>query len=114
MAVHVGVLKMLIEVPGARSLKDRRQALQSLQDRARHRLHITWNEVDGVDETDRREVVCTTAGSDARLVRSTLDKVRSLVESSGRAWPVTVDIDVFPWKPHVLRWQDDDEGDWDE
>lgn len=114
MAVHVGVMKMLLEVPGARSLKDRRQSLKSLQDRARNRFHITWNEVDGVDETDRREVVVTTAGSDARQIRSVLDQVRSLVDGSGRAWPVTVDIDVFPWKPHVLRWQDDDEGAWNE
>lgn len=110
MAVHVGVLQMQLEVPGARSAKDRRRALKSLQDRVRHRFDITWNEVQDVDgEHDRRRVVCTSASADPQLLRSTFDKVRAFVEQSGRAWPLSVDVDVFPWRPAEPRWGNDNE-----
>ncbi len=110
MAVHVGVLQMMLEVPGARSAKDRRRALKSLQDRVRHRFDITWNEVQDLDgEHDRRRVVCTSATSDPQLLRSTFDKVRAFVEQSGRAWPLAVDVDVFPWHPAEPRWENNDE-----
>lgn len=109
MAVHVGIMQFRLEVPGARSLKDRRRALKSLQDRVRHRFDVTWNEADEHDDVDRRSVVCTTAGSDARLLRSTLDKIRRFVEDSGKAWPISVEVDVFPWNPHERRWSEETE-----
>lgn len=106
MAIHVGVMQMHLEVPGARSAKDRRQALKSLQDRIGHRFSVTWNEVAEATEHDRRRVVCTTAGSDPQALRSVFDTLRRFVEQSGRAWPLDVDVDIFPWKPHERRWAD--------
>jgi uncharacterized protein YlxP (DUF503 family) len=97
--VHLGVLRLLLHVPGAGSLKDRRRAVVSLRDRVRHRFDVTWNEVDDVDQASSRVVVCTTAGSEARAVRSALDRVGSFVAQSGQVQVVHVDLDVFPWHP---------------
>jgi uncharacterized protein YlxP (DUF503 family) len=98
-STHVGVLAMRVQVDGATTLKERRAVLQALRDRVRDRFAVTWNEVDDQDLPSSRRIVVTTAGSDARDVRSTLDRVRAFVEGSGRAWPIAVDVDVFGWQP---------------
>jgi uncharacterized protein YlxP (DUF503 family) len=103
-AVHVGVLSLRLRIEGARTLKDRRQVVHSLRDRVRHRFEVTWNEVDPGEEPTRCHVVCTTAGGDARLVRSVLDRIREFVDGSGHAWAEVVDVDVFPWHPPDAPW----------
>lgn len=96
---------MVLRINGARSLKDRRQVVRSLRDRVRHRFEVTWHEVEASDSPTRCEVVCTTGGNDARLIRSILDKVHGFVEASGEAWPDAVDLDVFPWHPRGGKWE---------
>jgi len=114
MATHVGVMRLVLDVPGARSLKDRRRAVVSLRDRVRHRFPVTWNDVDEGGGHDVAVVVCTSASTDPRLLRSTFDSIRALVASSGKAYPRTVDVDVFPWHPAERRWSDvqDADDDW--
>lgn len=102
--LHVGVLRLALRVSGARSLKDRRQVLNSLRDRVRHRFEVTWNEVDDGSTAARAVVACTTSGKDARQIRSVLDRIVAFVESSGGAWPETVDLEIFPWHPPDAPW----------
>jgi len=102
--VHIGVLHLVLRVSGARTLKDRRQVISSLRDRVRHRFEVTWNEVDAGDQPTRAVIVCTTAGTDARLLRSVLDRIRDFVDGSGKAWAESVDVDVFPWHPPDTDW----------
>ncbi len=108
MTIHVGVLHMVLRIQGAQSLKDRRKAVVSLRDRIRSRFEVTWNEVEPFARADRCAVVCTTAGTEARLLRSTLDKVRHFVDQSGKAWADAVDVDVFPWHPPDALWLQED------
>ena len=102
--VHVGVLRLVLRVGGARTLKDRRQAVVSLRDRVRHRFEVTWNEVDDGEAPSRAVIVCTTAGTDARGIRSVFDQIRAFVDGSGKAWAEAVDVDVSPWHPPDVDW----------
>jgi uncharacterized protein YlxP (DUF503 family) len=43
--VFVGVARLVLSIPGARSLKDRRQVVKSLKDRVRARLPVSIAEV---------------------------------------------------------------------
>ena len=97
--VHVGVAQLTLHFPGARSLKDRRRDLVGLRDRVLHRFSVSWHQVDRDDEPRLARVVVTTAGNDARKVRSALDQVVHHVESSRRAVLGAVDVDVTPWHP---------------
>ena len=106
MATHVGVLRLVLDIPGSRSLKDRRRAIRSLRDRVRHRWPVTWNEIDDTDLHDSRAVVCTSASADPRALRSTFDAIRHFVETSGQAWPRSVDVDVFVWQPPERAWSE--------
>jgi len=103
--VYVGVLHVVLTIPGARTRKDRRQVIRSLRDRVRHRFEVTFHQLGDGDHPGRQAVVVTTAGNEPRVVRSVLDRVRSFVESQGTCWPGRVDVDVFRWHPG--------HGDWD-
>lgn len=103
---HVGVLRIVLALPGARSLKDRRRVVVSLRDRARKRFQVSCNELAGFDAPNRACLVFTTAGSDADVLQSTLDSVRSFVISGGDFVVASTDLQVLvvsedasPWLP---------------
>ncbi len=47
--MFVGVLRLTLQIPGARSLKDRRKVVRSFKDRVQARLRISVAEVGGLD-----------------------------------------------------------------
>lgn len=118
--VFVGVLRAVLLVPGARSLKDRRQAVQGLKARLAARFAISVHEVDTSDRVNRQVLVVTTAGPDAPPVRQVLDRVVGLLRECGAVHVADLDIDVFRWHagdpsagvpfgaPHQLPFEDSD------
>ncbi len=112
--VHVGVMRLALRVPGARTLKDRRQAVRSLVDRLKHRFPVSVTEIIETERAGDATLVVTGSSSDARVLRSVLDQCAALAASSGVAVPARIDIDVFPWHPPEglslsddWRWSDD-------
>lgn len=103
--IFLGVSRLVLLVPGARTLKDRRQVVVSLRDRVRHRFDVTWHPVDDGDHVGRQVVAISTVGSDARILRSVLDKVESFLRSSGGVVLADVDAEVFRWHPKGARWE---------
>lgn len=101
--IFLGVMRAVVEVPGAVSLKDRRQGVASVSDRIRRRYAVSLHEVGG-DDPSRQTLVLTTAGNDARLVRSTLDACAALVREHPIVVPVQLDIDVFRWTASPDDW----------
>lgn len=97
--VHVGVMRLALRVPGARTLKDRRQAVRSLVDRLKHRFPVSVTEMVETERAGEATLVVTSASADARLLRSVLDQCAGLATSSGVVVPARIDIDVFPWHP---------------
>ena len=39
--MHVGVMRLVLEIPGARSLKDKRQVVRSFKERVKSRLSVS-------------------------------------------------------------------------
>ncbi len=97
--IFVGVLRVAIRVPGARSRKDRRQVVRSLRDRLRHRFEVTFHEVDDPSDGQRQVVVLTSAGNDGRTIRAMLDRCADFVRTHPVAHAEQVDVDVFRWHP---------------
>jgi len=104
--IYVGVLRMVWSIPGARTLKDRRQAVSSLRDRLRHRYEVTFAEVDRSNRPTRQVVVLTMAANEAPLIRNIFDKIVGFVGRNGRVILSGVDVDVFRWHPEVPTWAD--------
>jgi uncharacterized protein YlxP (DUF503 family) len=116
--LHLGVLRVVLLVPGARSLKDRRSVVVSLRDRILHRFAVSCHEVDRGDLPGRGELVVTTAGVEARPVGDVLRKIVSFLEQQGTCTIVDVSQEVMPWTGGdagaALAWEADraDEPTW--
>ena len=98
--IVVGLLRVVLHVPGCRSLKDRRRVVLSLKDRlvARHKVSVA--EVGHLEAHDRAVLAVTVVGNDARVVQARLDQLRQdivnvadaiVVDTQARTWTVGVD-----------------------
>jgi uncharacterized protein YlxP (DUF503 family) len=100
--LRIGVLRAVLYVPGARSLKDRRQAVVSLRDRIRARFEVSCHEVDTLDLPSRSELAVTTIGRDAALVRSVLDKITSFMHAHAACTVGDLVCRVIDWSGEEL------------
>jgi uncharacterized protein YlxP (DUF503 family) len=101
--IFLGVLRVVLAVRGAQSLKDRRQGVLSVRDRMTARFDVSFHEIGGEDH-QRRTVVVTTAGNDPRVLRSVLDQCLAVVREHPVVEPAEVDLDVFRWHPEPGDW----------
>jgi hypothetical protein len=63
--MFVGVLRLSLRIPGARSLKDRRRVVRSFKDRVQARLRVSIAEVGGLDEHQRAVLGVAVVARDA-------------------------------------------------
>jgi uncharacterized protein YlxP (DUF503 family) len=71
----VGSLQVRLLVREARSLKDKRQVVQSIKDRLRNEFNVSIAEVDALDNRQTIVLGVATVAADASLVRSTLNAI---------------------------------------
>lgn len=94
----VGVLRLVLRIPGSRSLKDRRQVVASVRDRVQARHHAAFGEVGYLDVHDAAVVAVSVVGNDSRLLRSRLDTIRVDIEGSVQALVSETSIELVPMK----------------
>lgn len=94
---RVGVLLLQLAIPGARSLKDRRQVLVSLRDRIRARFDVSCHEISGDDRHARGALIVTCGGNDASVLASLLDRIRAFAEANGGCVVTDAPSDVRSW-----------------
>jgi uncharacterized protein YlxP (DUF503 family) len=99
--VHLGVLRIVVRVPGSRSLKDRRRVVASLRDRIVARHRCAFADVGHLESHGAAVVVVATVGNDARVVQSVLDAVRADVLAHPDAVVSDMQLDVAPWPVSV-------------
>jgi len=73
--VVIGLLTLELHFPGARSLKDKRQALRSLMDRLRKQYNVSVAEVEHQDLWQRSRVAVVAVNTDHGHLDSTLDRI---------------------------------------
>jgi uncharacterized protein YlxP (DUF503 family) len=96
MSPHVGVLVVDIHIPDAFTLKDKRQVVASLLERASSRFNVSVAEVDHLENRRRAVLAFACVANESRHVRQVLGRVRAMVESDPRAEIIeeSVDVDV--------------------
>ncbi len=102
----VGVLRLTLVIPGARSLKDKRQALRKIIDRARARYNVSIAEVGDNDLWQRAVVGATVVANDHRFVNEVLDKLVRDVESLAVASLVNREMEIETYSEMSSSWQD--------
>jgi uncharacterized protein YlxP (DUF503 family) len=73
--VVIGLLTLDLHFPGARSLKDKRQALRSLEQRIRNRFNVSIAEVEHQDLWQRARLAVVSVNTDHTHLESTLASV---------------------------------------
>ena len=71
----IGLLTLELHFPGARSLKDKRQALRSLEQRIRNRFNVSIAEVEHQDLWQRARLAVVSVNTDHGHLESTLASV---------------------------------------
>ncbi len=78
----IGLLTLDLHFPGARSLKDKRQALRSLEARVRNRFNVSIAEVEHQDLWQRARLAVVSVNTDQQHLESTLQGVASEAENA--------------------------------
>ena len=76
--MFVGVLRLSFHLPGARSLKDKRQIVRSFRDRVRARLDVSIAEVEHMDLHQRATFGVAVVSNDATVCDELLASVASM------------------------------------
>lgn len=85
---------MVLVIPGARSLKDKRRALSQVRDRLKNK-GLAFAEVGHRQDHRRAVVAISVVGSEASVLRSLLDSTASQVASWRAALVESVDVQLI-------------------
>ncbi len=79
----IGLLRLELHFPGARSLKDKRQLLRSLETRVRNRFNVSVAEVEHQDLWQRATLAVVGVNTDHAHLEATLQAALSEAERGG-------------------------------
>lgn len=81
----VGIVRIELHVPAARSLKDKRHVVRGLKDRIRERTPAAVAEVDHLDLWQRAALGVAVVAGDGARARELVQAVRGVVEQAYEA-----------------------------
>ena len=84
--MFVGSLRLVIHIPAAQSLKDRRRVVLKLKDRLRARLRVSVCELGDADRHQIAVLGIATVARDATSCRRVLEEARQMANTLGDAW----------------------------
>lgn len=94
--VYVGVLLMTLELPGVKSLKDKRRRVKPVTERLKARFPVSVARLDGLESYDWERIGVVAISADHAWLERTLISVRAYVAARDMASrEVSLDIDVW-------------------
>jgi uncharacterized protein YlxP (DUF503 family) len=83
--MFVGVLRLVLHLPGAHSLKDKRQVVRSFKDRVRARLKLSVAEVGNADRHQLATLAVVAVSGESIAVHELLASARNLASGLSEA-----------------------------
>lgn len=93
--VWVGVLRLVLHIPGSTGLKDRRRAVQSLLQRVASKHGAATADVGHLGNADAAVLAFCIVANDPKLVRSRLDSILQEGEQSAHGYLGSSDISIL-------------------
>lgn len=107
--MFVGVGRITLRIPGARSLKDRRRVVSSYKDRVKARLSVSVAEVGPSEDHQLATLGIALVARDAAEAEELLSRAVQAAEQLSGALVVDSDRRVLPWHPDgITQWLDRD------
>ena len=94
-AVWVGVLRVELHIPGARSLKDRRMGVAHVRDRVRARHGFAVAEVGHKENHQRAVLAISSVSGEPTPLRSSLDQLAGEIESWGKVLVANRQVELW-------------------
>lgn len=91
----VGLSEIELHLPGCRSLKEKRQVIKSIKDRARSRFNISISEVDHHDLWQRATLAIACASITAYQARKILAQVVKQIEGINEVVVLKNTVSIF-------------------
>ena len=95
--MFVGVARQVLQIPGARSLKDRRRVVRSFKDRLRARLPVSVAEVGDVERYQVATLGLAVVSADAARCQEVLSHAASIAGSLHDAVLADVATEIVPF-----------------
>ena len=95
--MFVGVLRLTLHIPHARSRKERRKVVRSLKDRVQSRLRASVAEVGGLDQHQRAVVAVAVVSNEAARVDELLSSAASMAGTLRDAILTDRELEIIPF-----------------
>jgi uncharacterized protein YlxP (DUF503 family) len=95
--MFVGVSRLVLQIPGSRSLKDRRQVVKSFKERVRARFPLSISEVGDLERHQVATLGAVTVARDAAYCTSVLSKLTDAASSLPDAVLSDVRTEIIPF-----------------
>ena len=82
--MRIGIVQASISMPDARSLKDKRQVLRSLKDRALNKMNVSVAEVGSQDVWKSAELAFVTVAAQSHIVQKRVSDLSKLLRGDPR------------------------------
>ncbi|MFZ5889697.1 MAG: DUF503 domain-containing protein [Myxococcota bacterium] len=97
--MFIGVSRIVLTIPGARSLKDKRRVVHAFRDRVRARLSVSIAEVGELELYQRATLGAAVVARDSAHCSSLLSDVERAARGLREAWVSDVATEVIPMGP---------------
>jgi uncharacterized protein YlxP (DUF503 family) len=101
--MFVGVARVVLQIPGARSLKDRRSVVRSFKDRVRTRLKVSVAEVGDSEAWQIATFGLSVVSSDRGICEEVIGQARSIAASLPEALLTDVRTEIISFGPAGSR-----------
>ena len=91
----IGILEIVLWLPEAHSLKDKRQVVKSLKDKVRNRFNVAVAEIGDLELWQKARLGVCTVSSDRRDANARLDQVVNFVEGLHLAADLDVRLEMI-------------------
>jgi uncharacterized protein YlxP (DUF503 family) len=95
--MHLGLLRITLHIPSARSLKDRRAVVRRAVERVRARFNVSVAEVGDSDHWQRASIAVAAVSGDKTLLEEVLSKCTTTIASSGDALVTRRELELLPY-----------------
>ncbi|MGE4633410.1 MAG: DUF503 domain-containing protein [Planctomycetota bacterium] len=93
--MKVGIIRAELQVPGSRSLKEKRHAIRSLKDQLHSRFRVSVAEVDHQDMLQRAAIGVAFVASDGKNAESRMTNLVNFVENFTGAMVLAIDKEIL-------------------
>lgn len=91
----VGILKLILFIPGSNSLKEKRMALHSLKAKLRNNFNVAVTQIGDEDKWQKASLAVVGVERDRRNMDSNLSQVVNFVENFNRVNLITYEMELI-------------------